>query len=84
MGPKAGLLQWAAPIAKFKERCNNIYNDRMPHWLALREYVSKATSVLLYVGQLALPPNNLRALEARSVSKLLGFATNSLCFDAVF
>ena len=84
IGPNAGLLQWAAPIAKFTDRCNNLYNDRMLHWLALREYVSKASSVLLYVGQLALPPKNLKALEARSVSKLLGFATNSLCFDFVF
>ena len=77
-------MQWASPIAKFKDKCNHIYNDRIPYWLALREYSSKAVSVLLYVAQLALPPKNLKALEAKSVSKLLGFATNALCFDSVF
>ena len=84
LGPRAATLQWAGPIAKFKDKSNFIYNSRLPHWLALREYSSKCVSVLLYVGQLVPPPKNLRALEATSVSKILGFATNSLCFDSVF
>ena len=39
---------------------------------------------MLYVGQLVPPPSNLKALEAAAVSKILGFATNSLSFDCVF
>jgi hypothetical protein len=38
----------------------------------------------LYVGQLCSPSQNLKAIEAQAVSKILGFATNSLCFDCVF
>ena len=84
LGPKAGLSMWAGPISKFKDRCNTIYKNRLPHWLTCKEFVSKAMSVLLYVGQLALPPKNLKALEAKAISKLLGFATNALSFDCAF
>jgi hypothetical protein len=84
MGPTAGSVQWLAPIAKFKQRCEKIYCDRMPRWIACREYTSKAMSVLLYVGQLCLPPRGFNALEAQSINKVLGFATNALTHDACF
>ena len=75
---------WAGPISKFKDRCNTIYKNRLPHWLTCKEFVSKAMSVLLYVGQLALPPKNLKAFEAKAITKLLGFAPNALSFDCAF
>ena len=82
MGPTAGSVQWLAPVAKFKQRCDEIYCNKMPGWMACREYSSKATSVLLYVGQLCLRPKGFAATEASSISKVLGFATNALSHDA--
>ena len=40
--------------------------------------------MLLYVGQVCLPPKGFGATEAASVCKVLGFATNALNHDACF
>ena len=83
MEPESSSSQQAGPTVKFllgSTRCQ----DRLPHWLSLRENSSKAISVLLYVWSWRSPRRNLRAVGAQSVRKIWGFATNLLCFYSAF
>ena len=63
MGPKSSSSQWAGPLAKFSDRAARMYQERLPHWLALRKYSCWAIAVLLYLGQVCLPSKTSRPLR---------------------
>ena len=84
LGPKAGAHQWVAPVSKFKVRVGEIHAQNLPAGISAVQYMSKAVSVLGYVGQIASPPKRFKSVELASVLKVLGFMTNSLTTEAAF
>ena len=69
---------WESPSQKFQERTAQVAASGLPASLIPYQYMSKALSVLGYIGQMHRPPARFRSFELRIATKLLGFATNSL------
>ena len=84
LGPKAGALQWKAPMVKFYDRVDQIYRQKLPPSLAGARYGTHGVSVMGYVGQFMPPPRNFMAIELATASKVLHMATNALDTSAVF
>jgi len=71
MGPKAGELQWKAPLDKFKNRVREIHSESPPLGLVGSRLASKATSVLGYIAQLASIPPLFKSTELWAAHKVL-------------
>jgi len=84
LGPSAAEKQWASPIAKFKERTDEIWQRNLPAPLSAARFNSRAVSVLGYIAQLVPPPPKFNSSESAAGAKILGFATNSLSTGALF
>ena len=50
MGPTSSSSQWAGQLANSSDRADRIDPDRLPHWLSVGSYSSRAVSGLSYVG----------------------------------
>ena len=66
IGPGAGVMQWVAPLEKFKARVDEPHGAKLPASKAAVVFASRAVPVLSYVGQVFLlensPPWSLRLL----------------------
>ena len=78
LGPKAGTLQWKAPLEKYKDRVEEIYNSRASIAIASYTYNVRAFSVVSYVRQLAPPPKQAKAIEKSPLFKITHMANNSI------
>jgi len=78
MGPRAGALQWKAPMQKFRQRAQAIGSTHAPLSIASHLYNVHAVSVLLYVAQLCKLPDNLEKMERKAIHCIWHFATNAL------
>jgi len=84
LGPGGESKQWEAPIAKHKERAEEIARLDLPMQLSGARYNSRAVTVLGYVAQLSPLPKGLCNVELASGSKALGFAPRALSNGALF
>jgi len=84
LGPSAGHKQWAAPIAKFRDRASGIGSVKMPMDLSARRFNTRAVTVLGYVGQLVPPPPRFKSVELTAALKALGFLPNALSTGAAY
>ena len=55
LGPTAGKVQWEAPLQKFKKRCKEMCEQKLPIKLAIGHFSTRAVSVLGYKAQMVLP-----------------------------
>ena len=75
---------WAEPCRKFEERSSQVASSGLPAALIPHQFMSKAISVLGYVGQMVKPPANFKSLELRMATKIFGFATNSMTTNEIY
>jgi len=75
---------WESPSRKFEERVSQIASSGLPAALIPYQFVSKAVSVLGYIGQLLGPPAKFKAFELRMAAKVFGFATNSVSTNEIY
>jgi len=83
LGPKAGSVQWIAPVCKYRARVDLVASAHLPTSLSIAEYNSKCSSVLGYVAQFVPLPPKFRHSELGCIHKLLHMPNNSFSYDAV-
>ena len=64
------------------ERITEISQASLALPFAKRQYVSRAVSVLAYIAQLALAPQNIKQISTAAVVKILRFPGHALDYDS--
>ena len=78
------MHNWAEAIKKFYSRAELLAKSGIPLSLAPGFFSSRATSVLLYIAQLALPPECFKNIERGALTKAFKMAPNSLSTSTAY
>ncbi len=84
LGPAAGSRQWVAPMQKYTDRANDIFNSGAAISIAAHVYNTRVVSVPLYVAQLVSLPPDTPKREKNAVHKIAHVCTNALYFADFF
>ena len=82
IGPEASLLQWKAPLSKWRNRTASIAALAAPASVSCALYNVRALPVLMYKGQLLPMPHKHAAAEKGVIHKLLHIPNNALSLRA--
>ncbi len=84
LGTSASAAQWGAPLAKYSDRVQAIYQSGAAISISAYTYNVCVLPVMLYVAQLVPLPREAKGAERKALYQVTHFAGSSLNLSAFF